>query len=206
MPVSTDDALRVPTEYETQVLYRWGDPAGMPDAMPAFKADASNTAAEQALQAGMHHDGMHFFPLPRGSKESGHGLLVMNHEYLDEGLLFPDGQKTWSLEKVLKEDKEQRVRAAAAAGLGLMGEASKEALPTLRKVAQESRSMGKAAQPLAQAGPARLARQHDRDAGSLEVRDESFGLGRLAATVRPVDGDEAAASRGLAGGCHRRRV
>ena len=26
----------------------------------------------------------------------------MNHEYLDEGLLFPDGQKTWTAEKVLK--------------------------------------------------------------------------------------------------------
>jgi HEAT repeat protein len=56
-----------------------------------------------------------------------------------------------ALEKLLKEDKEQRVRAAAAAGLGLMGEASKESLPTLRKVAQESRSKGKDAQPLAQA-------------------------------------------------------
>jgi HEAT repeat protein len=56
-----------------------------------------------------------------------------------------------ALEKLLKDDKEQRVRAAAAAGLGLMGDASKEALPTLRKVAQESRSKGKDAQPLAQA-------------------------------------------------------
>ena len=49
----------------------------------------------------MHHDGMHFFPLP-GAPGSARGLLVMNHEYLDEGLLFPDGQKTWSAEKVLK--------------------------------------------------------------------------------------------------------
>lgn len=102
VPVSSDDLLRVPPEYEAQVLYRWGDPVGSADGMPAFKPDASNTAAEQALQAGMHHDGMHFFPLPRGSKESGHGLLVVNHEYLDEGLLFTDGQKTWSAEKVAK--------------------------------------------------------------------------------------------------------
>jgi HEAT repeat protein len=56
-----------------------------------------------------------------------------------------------ALEKLLKEDKEQRVRAAAALGLGLMGEASKEALPTLRKVGQEARGKGKDAQPLAQA-------------------------------------------------------
>ena len=31
--------------------------------MPAFKPDASNSAAEQEAQMGMHHDGMHFFPL-----------------------------------------------------------------------------------------------------------------------------------------------
>jgi uncharacterized protein len=102
VPVSSDDVLRVPAEYEARVLYRWGDPVGIPDAMPAFKPDASNSAVEQGLQAGMHHDGMHFFPLPAGSRGSSHGLLVMNHEYLDEGLLFPDGQKTWSAEKVAK--------------------------------------------------------------------------------------------------------
>ena len=74
------------------MLYRWGDPIGAAAGMPEFRPDASNTAAEQALQAGMHHDGMHFFPLPYGSGTSSHGLLAMNHEYLDEGLLFPDGQ------------------------------------------------------------------------------------------------------------------
>src|SRR5262245_9464130 len=100
--VSSEDVLRVPPGYEAAVLFRWGDPLGMADGMPDFRFDASNSAAEQALQAGMHHDGMHFFPLPHGSGGSAHGLLVMNHEYLDEGLLFSDGQKTWSAEKVLK--------------------------------------------------------------------------------------------------------
>jgi secreted PhoX family phosphatase len=95
---SGEDLLRVPPEYEARVLYRWGDPVGSPAGMPAFRMDASNSAADQALQAGMHHDGMHYFPID-GSR---HGLLAMNHEYLDEGLLFPDGMKTWSAEKVAK--------------------------------------------------------------------------------------------------------
>jgi secreted PhoX family phosphatase len=95
---SGEDLLRVPPEYEARVLYRWGDPVGSSAGMPAFRMDASNSAADQALQAGMHHDGMHYFPLD-GSR---HGLLAMNHEYLDEGLLFPDGMKTWSAEKVAK--------------------------------------------------------------------------------------------------------
>ena len=49
------------------MLLRWGDPVGVPAGMPEFRADASNSAADQELQAGMHHDGMHFFPLPDGS-------------------------------------------------------------------------------------------------------------------------------------------
>jgi secreted PhoX family phosphatase len=99
---STSDALRVPPEYEATVLLRWGDPVGSAGRSPGFRFDASNSAADQAVQAGMHHDGMHFYPLPYGSGSSTHGLLALNHEYLDEGLLFPDGQKTWSAEKVMK--------------------------------------------------------------------------------------------------------
>ena len=38
-----------------------------------------------ALQAGMHHDGMHYFPLPYGSQSSTRGLLAINHEYSDDG-------------------------------------------------------------------------------------------------------------------------
>ncbi len=100
--VSRDDALRVPAEYEATVLFRWGDPVGVAGAMPEFRMDASNSAAEQELQAGMHHDGMHFYPLPLGSGGSDHGLLAMNHEYADVRLMHPDEQKTWSAEKVAK--------------------------------------------------------------------------------------------------------
>ncbi|MSQ71567.1 MAG: PhoX family phosphatase [Betaproteobacteria bacterium] len=97
---SAEDSVRVPEGYEAQVLYRWGDPVGSAAGMPAFKPDASNTAAEQALQAGMHHDGMKFYSLDRGG--AARGLLVMNHEYQDDALLHPDGTRTWSAEKTAK--------------------------------------------------------------------------------------------------------
>ena len=61
VPVSKEDEVVVPPGYTAEVLFAWGDPVS--DG-PAFKADASNTAAEQAQQAGMHHDGLYFFPLP----------------------------------------------------------------------------------------------------------------------------------------------
>ena len=97
VPVSTADTVVVPPGYAADVLYAWGDPIS--DG-PAFRPDASNTAAEQALQAGMHHDGLHFFPLPRGARESEHGLLAVNHEYTDDGLLHADGMEPWTAAKV----------------------------------------------------------------------------------------------------------
>jgi hypothetical protein len=50
----------------------------------------------------MGHDGMWFFPLPKDSGSSEHGLLVINYEYTDDGLLHRDGFANWSAEKVQK--------------------------------------------------------------------------------------------------------
>jgi uncharacterized protein len=99
VPISTADRVRVPDGYTVDVLYAWGDPVSEG---PAFKPDASNTAGEQELQAGMHHDGLHYFPLPRGSDSSTRGLLAVNHEYTDDGLLHPGGMEPWTAEKVAK--------------------------------------------------------------------------------------------------------
>ncbi len=102
IPFSSDDRVVVPEGYSADVLYAWGDPVGIKGNMPAFKQDASNSAAEQAVQAGMHHDGMSYFPLPLAATGSKHGLLAMNHEYTDDGLLHVDGMKKWNADKVLK--------------------------------------------------------------------------------------------------------
>ncbi|WP_250132451.1 PhoX family protein, partial [Vibrio crassostreae] len=42
----------------------------------------------QANALGMHHDGMHFFPLDGNSND---GLLVINHEYIDQKALHANG-------------------------------------------------------------------------------------------------------------------
>ena len=108
--VSTLDDVVVPRGYTAQVLIPWGTP--LQSNGPAYKPDASNTAAEQAQQLGMSHDGMHFFPMDtpgaalpeqsRGRKESKRGLLVLNHEATDQVLLFTDGEAGFSQEKVDK--------------------------------------------------------------------------------------------------------
>ena len=98
VPVSTADIVTVPEGYSVQVIAPWGDPVGLSGENHAFKDDGSNTAAHQETQMGMHHDGIHYFAQD-GSKS---GLLAMNHEYSDEGLLFADGMATWTAEKVRK--------------------------------------------------------------------------------------------------------
>jgi uncharacterized protein len=102
VPVTTADTLVVPPEYQAQVLYRWGDAIGSAIGAPAFKVDGTNTWQEQELQSGMHHDGMEFFPLPKAAGQANRGLLAINHEYTDDGLLHSDGMKTWSADKVRK--------------------------------------------------------------------------------------------------------
>jgi len=98
VPVGTADAISVPEGYTAQVIAPWGDPVGLSGDNPAFKFDAANTAAEQEAQLGMHHDGIHYF----AQDGSNAGLLVMNHEYTDDGLLHADGMKTWTAQKVRK--------------------------------------------------------------------------------------------------------
>jgi uncharacterized protein len=98
VPISSADSVVVPEGYVAQVIAAWGEPVGLSGDMPAFKTDASNSAAEQEAQMGMHHDGLHFF----AQQGSTSGLLVMNHEYADDGLLHSDGMATWNAQKVRK--------------------------------------------------------------------------------------------------------
>jgi secreted PhoX family phosphatase len=99
VPLTGEDQVVVPEGYTAEVLYAWGDPVS---GGPSWDPSAQDTWEDQQQQAGMHHDGMHFFPLPYGSTASDRGLLVMNHEYVDHGLLFRDGSANWSAEKVRK--------------------------------------------------------------------------------------------------------
>lgn len=90
VPPSQSDSVVVPEGYVAQVLYCWGDPVN--GIAPQFLPDASNSAADQALQAGMGHDGMEFFAFP-DDPTGKRGLLAINHEYTDQVLLFSDGQQ-----------------------------------------------------------------------------------------------------------------
>ncbi|MGQ0596281.1 PhoX family protein [Aquabacterium sp.] len=89
---SVVDRITVPAGYTANVFVSWGDPI-MPGGT-AFSGNASEAAAQQLKQFGMHNDGMHFFPFTstNGAASSERGLLCVNNEYTHEELLFTDGQ------------------------------------------------------------------------------------------------------------------
>jgi uncharacterized protein len=100
VPISKADEVVVPHGYAWHVVNAWGDPI-LPGA-PDFKPDASQSAEEQAMQSGMGHDGMQYFPLPKGGDSSTRGLLAVNFEYGDDNLLFTEGATPWTAEKARK--------------------------------------------------------------------------------------------------------
>jgi secreted PhoX family phosphatase len=104
IPLGFADEVVVPAGYTARPFIPWGTPI-LGD-FPAFVPGA-NTAAEQAQQIGMHHDGMHYFPLSGGPEGSRHGLLVVNQEYTDErylhtGTTTMPAAASWTLEMVRK--------------------------------------------------------------------------------------------------------
>ncbi|MCX4824492.1 PhoX family protein [Streptomyces sp. NBC_01142] len=77
-----DDKVTIPDGYAQNVVIRWGDP--ILRGAPAFDAD-KQTAKAQAGQFGYNNDFLSLLPL-RG--EHGRQVLVANHEYTDEILMF----------------------------------------------------------------------------------------------------------------------
>ncbi|MBA55139.1 MAG: Tat pathway signal protein [Pseudomonadales bacterium] len=105
VPVQTDphfDQVVVAPGYQARPFFSWGDPV-LANA-PPWQSDGSNSWQDQLRQAGQNHDGMHFFPFADAPNE--HGLLVVNHEYVNptlhpSGFSWAEGQRP--LDEVRKE-------------------------------------------------------------------------------------------------------
>ncbi|MEZ5785966.1 MAG: PhoX family phosphatase [Xanthobacteraceae bacterium] len=81
-----DETHHVAEGYDADILMRWGDPV-LPGAPPFDPLRQS--AAAQHLQFGYNNDFIGYLPMPGAADPSAHGLLVVNHEYTNEELMFP---------------------------------------------------------------------------------------------------------------------
>jgi secreted PhoX family phosphatase len=77
-----DDKHYIAEGYDADILIRWGDPifADGPDFDPL-----TQTPEKQRRQFGYNNDFLGYFPLEGSTR----GLLVANHEYTSEELMFP---------------------------------------------------------------------------------------------------------------------
>lgn len=87
IPVTRSDTAVLPRGYKGQALIPWGTP--LTGTRPAYDGVNGNSGEQQEQQVGSHHDGMHYFPFPRDP--NGHGLLCLNHEYVDQRVLHVAG-------------------------------------------------------------------------------------------------------------------
>ncbi|WP_312572413.1 PhoX family protein [Stutzerimonas balearica] len=97
------DGVEVAPGYNARVFFSWGD-AVLADA-PQWQPDASDDWQAQLKQAGDNHDGMHFFPFP--DDPNGHGLLAINHEYVNPPL-HPDGMQVVDGKRPLDEVRKEQ--------------------------------------------------------------------------------------------------
>ena len=79
------DDIVVPNGYDYEVVLRWGDP--LFEGAPEFDFEAQTPEA-QAQQFGYNNDYVTFLYVGRDRRGRKRGLLVVNHEYTNEELMF----------------------------------------------------------------------------------------------------------------------
>jgi secreted PhoX family phosphatase len=111
IPVGRDDTVAVPPGYSAKPFLPWGTP--ITGSYPPYKDGGLNTGAEQEQQMGMNHDGIHFFPIDcrKGGSASHHGLLVMNHEYIEPHQLHPNGPTVVAGVRTIADEVRKEVAA-----------------------------------------------------------------------------------------------
>lgn len=94
--------------YKAEILLRWGDDlnSGNGPFNPRLLSPE-----DQARRFGYNNDYIAYMPLPRGSDNSEHGILHVNHEYTNLRLMFPG--MTLDNEQLLAREDQGRIEQQA---------------------------------------------------------------------------------------------
>lgn len=109
--------------YNSDVLIKWGDKVleGAADFDPQ-----KPSAATQAKQFGYNNDFIGYFPI---DGRSDHGLLVVNHEYTNDELMYPSFDDALSRKEIIRSLPEHLVRASMQAHGGSVIEVKRTGEP-----------------------------------------------------------------------------
>jgi hypothetical protein len=137
------DAVVVPAGYSWNPIIRWGDPLFA--ATDAFDPD-NQSAASQALQFGYNND---YLDILEGTGRKGRdGILVTNHEYTNEGIMFAPATTP-------AEADEQRRVAMMAHGMSVVAlERKRAGSPWTYRVGHRLNRRITASTPFTVTGPA----------------------------------------------------
>lgn len=115
VPVTDADTITLPEGYTAKPFLPWGTP--ICGSYPAYIDGGLNTGEDQEQQMGMHHDGMHFFPIDckRGGESSSHGVLCVNHEYIDQGPMHANGPTSVGGIRTIADEVRKEVAAHGVA-------------------------------------------------------------------------------------------
>lgn len=94
--------------YKAEIVLRWGD--GLIGNGGPFNPRLL-TPEDQTHRFGYNNDYIAYLPLPRGSKNSEHGLLHVNHEYTNLRLMFPG--LTSANERLLAREDQGKIEQQA---------------------------------------------------------------------------------------------
>jgi uncharacterized protein len=154
LAAGSDASHHVAAGYDANVLIRWGD--RVTGDAPPFDIQKQG-AASQAAQFGYNNDFIGYIPL---NERSDHGLLVVNHEYTNDDMMFPGIGVGKTRAEAARDMPVNLIEAAMQAHGGSVVEVKRDATGTWSIVdgARYNRRIT-ATTPMQMSGP---ARGHDR--------------------------------------------
>ncbi len=96
IPHGLDKYLHLAKGYSAQVVLSWGDPLFAN--ADKFDPEKQNSSS-QLKQFGFNNDFVAYMPISQSVKSSTHGVLIVNHEYVNSTMMHPGSPSAFNLQR-----------------------------------------------------------------------------------------------------------